>query len=85
METFVTAVMLLAMVAVGVFLIHRLNTQHDERVAVFPYGRSRSTVRGPAPSAPQKPRGRAGSGAGHRRDGGRGWLRPHRRTRTAGK
>ncbi|MFF1296968.1 MULTISPECIES: hypothetical protein [unclassified Streptomyces] len=34
METFVTAVMLLAMVAVGVLLIHRLNTQHDERIAV---------------------------------------------------
>ncbi|WP_405638729.1 hypothetical protein [Streptomyces sp. NBC_00019] len=89
METFVTAVVLLAMVAVGVLLIHLLNTQHDERISAFPYGRSRATVRGPAPSAPQEPRGRAGtSGAGHRReyrDGGRGRLRPRRRTRTAGK
>jgi hypothetical protein len=86
METFVTAAVLLAMVAVGVLLIHLLNDQHDERIAAFPYGRSRSAVRGLAPSAPQKLRGRAGtSGAGDRRDqrdGGRGRLRPRRRTRT---
>ena len=89
METFVAVMALLAMVAVGVLLIHLLNNQHDERIAVFHYGRSRSTVRGSAPSAPQKLRGRAGTnGAGDRRDhrdGGRGRLRPRRRTRTAGK
>lgn len=89
METFVTVIVLLAMVAVGVLLIHLLNNQHDERIIAFPYGRSRSTVRGPAPSAPQKARGRAGtSGTGDRRDhrdGGRGRLRPRRRTRTGEK
>lgn len=89
METFVAVMALLAMVAVGVLLIHLLNNQHDERIAVFHYGRSRSTVRGSAPSAPHKLRGRAGAhGAGDRRDhrdGGRGRLRPRRRTRTAGK
>jgi hypothetical protein len=83
METFVAVMALLAMVAVGVLLIHLLNNQHDERIAVFHYGRSRSAVRGAAPSAPQKLRGRAGTnGAGDHRDGGRGRLRPRRRTRT---
>ncbi len=89
METFVTVVVLLAMVAVGVLLIHLLNNQHDERITAFPYGRSRSAVRGPEPSDPQKARGRAGtSGTGDRRDdrdGGRGRLRPRRRTRAGGK
>ncbi|MFF4252071.1 hypothetical protein ACFY1L_12765 [Streptomyces sp. NPDC001663] len=45
METFVTAVVLSAMVAVGVLLIHLLNNQHDERIEAFHYGRSRSAVR----------------------------------------
>jgi hypothetical protein len=89
METFVTVVALVAMVALGAFLIHRLNNQHDERIATFHYGRSRPAARGPAPSAPQKVRGRAGtSGTGDRRDhrnGGRGRLRPRRRARTQGK
>jgi len=74
METFLTAVVLVATVALGVFLIHRLNNQHDERIADFPYGRSRPTVRGPAPSAPHRLRGWL-----------RPRLRPRRRTRTAGK
>ncbi|MGW7202831.1 hypothetical protein [Streptomyces sp. NPDC054837] len=86
METFVTVLVLLAMVAVGVLLIHLLNNQHAERITAFPYGRSRLAVRGPAPSDPQKARGRAGtSGTGDRRGGGRGRLRPRRRTRTGEK
>ena len=89
METFVAVMVLLAMVVVGVLLIHLLNNQHDERIAAFHYSRSRSAVRGLAPSAPQRHRGRGGtSGAGDRRDhrdGGRGRLRPRRRTRTGEK
>ncbi|MFJ2239326.1 hypothetical protein [Streptomyces sp. NPDC087859] len=89
METFVTVLVLLAMVAVGVLLIHLLNNQHAERITAFPYGRSRLAVRGAAPSDPQKARGRAGtSGTGDRRDhrdGGRGRLRPRRPTRTGEK
>jgi len=89
METFVIVVVLLAMVAVGVLLIHLLNNQHDERITAFPYGRPRPAVRGLAPSDPQKARGRAGtSGTGDRRDHrdrGRGRLRPRRRTRAGGK
>jgi hypothetical protein len=87
-ETFVTVLVLLAMGALGVFLIHRLNSQHDERISGFPYGRSLPTVRGPAPSTPRKVRGRTDPrtvGTGDRRDhrdGGRGRLRPRRPTRT---
>jgi hypothetical protein len=89
METFVAVMALLATVVVGVLLIHLLNNQHAARIAAFHYGRSRSAVRGSAPSAPQRLRGRAGtSGTGDRRDhrdGGRGRLRPQRRTRTGEK
>ncbi|MFI6663038.1 hypothetical protein ACIBL8_47045 [Streptomyces sp. NPDC050523] len=86
METFVAVTALLAMVVVGVLPIHLLNYQHDARIAAFRYGRARSAVRGATPSAPQKLRGRAGAnGVGDRRDhrdGGRGRLRPRRRTGT---
>lgn len=58
METFVTVIVLLAMVALGVLLIHLLNNQHDERIAAFHYGRSRPAARGPAPTVPRKVRGR---------------------------
>ncbi|MGW7240959.1 hypothetical protein [Streptomyces sp. NPDC054804] len=86
METFVTVVVLLAMVAVGVLLIHLLNNQHDDRISAFPYGRSRAVVQGPAPPARQKGRGRAGtSGTGDHRDGGHGRIRPQRRTRAGEK
>ncbi|GHC50279.1 hypothetical protein GCM10010507_27620 [Streptomyces cinnamoneus] len=37
METVVTLVVILAMVAAGALLIHRLNAQHDERIAGFHY------------------------------------------------
>jgi hypothetical protein len=78
METFVTVVALLAMVAVGVLLIHLLNNQHDERITAFPYGRSRSAVRGPAPSTPTEG-SRSWRNERHRRS-----PRPPRRgTRTA--
>jgi hypothetical protein len=85
MEIFVTVLVILAMIALGVLLIHLLNSQHGDRIAAFHYGRSASAVPGPGPSAPHKARGRAGaSGTGDRRDhrdGGRGRLRPRRRTR----
>lgn len=89
MEIFVTAGVILAMVALGARLIHLLNNQHDERIAAFHYNRARPAGRGPAPSAPRKVRGRAAtSGTDDRRDhrdGGRGRLRPRRRARTQGK
>lgn len=70
---FVTVVAILAVIALGALLIHRLNAQHGDRIAAFHYVRSGAPVQGPAPSAPRKARGR--------HHGGHGWLR--RRTRKA--
>ncbi|MFF3207600.1 MULTISPECIES: hypothetical protein [unclassified Streptomyces] len=55
-----TVIVILAMIALGMFLIHRLNSQHSERIAAFHYARSGMPVAGPAPSAPtpRKTRGR---------------------------
>ncbi|MFF3847163.1 hypothetical protein [Streptomyces sp. NPDC002328] len=58
METFVTVTVIIAMIALGVLLIHRLNSQHSDRIAAFHYGRSGTPVPGPAPSAPRKTGGR---------------------------
>ncbi|WP_327184303.1 hypothetical protein [Streptomyces sp. NBC_01334] len=52
METFVTVIVILGMIALGVFLIHRLNSQHSERIAAFHYARSGTPVAGPGPSPP---------------------------------
>ncbi|MFE7836500.1 hypothetical protein ACFU53_10720 [Streptomyces sp. NPDC057474] len=84
METFVTVIVIIAVIAFGVLLIHLLNSQHSDRIAVFHYGHSGMPVAGPTPSAPPKARGRARTtGTGRRRDhrdGGRGRLRLRRRT-----
>ncbi|MFE1028037.1 hypothetical protein ACFW5I_26295 [Streptomyces sp. NPDC058818] len=37
-EIFVTVIVVLAVVALGVLLIHLLNSQHAERIAAFRYG-----------------------------------------------
>ncbi|MFV0133165.1 hypothetical protein ACLGIH_07970 [Streptomyces sp. HMX87] len=86
METFVTVIALLALIALGAFLIHRLNSQRGDRITAFHYGRTGSVAQGPAPPAGRKARdGASGTGGtgGRRdhRDGGRGRLRPRRRTR----
>jgi hypothetical protein len=79
----VTIAAILALIVLGVLLIHRFDSQHDERITAFHYGRSRSPVRGRVPSVPQRARGRAGArGIGDRiehRDGGCGRPRPRRR------
>ena len=62
METFVTALVILAMIALGVFLIHLLDAQHGHRGAAFHYGRSGTPVAGPAVSTPRKARGGSGTG-----------------------
>ncbi|MDF3146754.1 hypothetical protein, partial [Streptomyces sp. T21Q-yed] len=67
--TFLTVIVVLAMIAFGVLLIHLLNSQHSDRVAAFHYGRYGMPVPGPAPSAPRKSHGRArASGTAGRRD-----------------
>ncbi|MFI6855657.1 hypothetical protein [Streptomyces sp. NPDC050416] len=68
METFVTVAAILGMIALGVFLIHQLNSQHSDRIAAFHYGRSGLPVSGPAPAAGRKTRGRF-SRIGTRRPG----------------
>jgi hypothetical protein len=77
-ETFVSVAVILGMIALGVFLIHQLNSQHNNRIAAFHYGRSGMPVAG---RAPHKARGRAGTGGTGRRPGGRGrfsWRRPRK-------
>ncbi|MFD3498949.1 hypothetical protein ACFWWT_38325 [Streptomyces sp. NPDC058676] len=56
MEVIVTVVVILAMTAVGVYLIRRLNAQHDERIAAFHYGSPRPALRVPVPTRPWKTR-----------------------------
>lgn len=84
-DILVTVIVLLAVIAAGVFLIHRLNSLHGDRGAAFHYGRGgvvapdRRTDEGPA----VRRRDSAANDAGERRDrggGGRGRLRPRRRT-----
>ena len=86
METFVTVITILAMIALGVLLIHLLNSQHSDRMTAFHYGRSGMPVPGPAPSALRKAHGRARvSGTAGRRnrrdDGSHGPGRPIQRHR----
>lgn len=86
-ETFVTVLVILAMIAFGAYLIRRLNSQHGERTAGFHYGHSGMPLGGPTPSAPRKGRGRGRVGTGSvgrrrdHRDGGRGRLRTRRHIR----
>ncbi|MFE0415012.1 hypothetical protein [Streptomyces tendae] len=89
MDILVTVIVLLAVIAAGAFLIHRLNSQHGDRGAAFHYGRGgvvapdRKTDEGPAARrrAPRSdgPADDAGARRG-RGSGGRGRLRPRRRT-----
>ncbi|TSB19691.1 hypothetical protein [Streptomyces benahoarensis] len=37
METVITVAVIILMIAMGMFLIHLLNAQHDERIAAFHY------------------------------------------------
>jgi hypothetical protein len=36
-ETVITVAVIITIVIAGMFLIHRLNTQHDERITAFHY------------------------------------------------
>ena len=88
MGAIVTVAVILAMIAAGGILIHLLNVQHDERVAVYPYSRFRMGRRGRTPSKPMAPTAQHPGLVGtppardtrrDHRDGGRGRLRPRRR------
>ncbi|KOU60798.1 hypothetical protein ADK57_29130 [Streptomyces sp. MMG1533] len=54
MEIFVTVAVILAMIALGVLLIHLLNSQHDQRIAAFRYSSPRPALRVPAAPRPWK-------------------------------
>ena len=83
METFLTVIVIIAVIAFGALLIHQLNSQHSDRISAFHYGHFGMPVAGPPPSAPRKARVRAGTtGTGRRRDAGRGRLRHRLRRRT---
>jgi hypothetical protein len=64
MDIVVTVIVLLAVIAMGAFLIHRLNAQHGDRTAAFHYGRGgmvapdRDTTEGRTPRRTEAPRPR---------------------------
>ncbi|MEV7083020.1 hypothetical protein AB0N88_31490 [Streptomyces sp. NPDC093516] len=81
-QTFLTVVAILAMIAFGALLIRLLNTQHGDRATAFHYGRSGMPV--PGPSAPRKAHGRAAASdtTGDRDRPDDGPRRPSRRHST---
>ncbi|MBC3983326.1 hypothetical protein H8N01_12335 [Streptomyces sp. AC536] len=85
MEILVTVCVIAAMIALGMLVIHQLNAQHEDRIALFPYGRSRRGGASPARPSHPAPDHTGGRGAGHsrrdHRDGGRGRFRARRRAR----
>ncbi|MCT9079356.1 hypothetical protein [Streptomyces fulvoviolaceus] len=54
METFVTVVVILVVIALGLFFLHQLKSQGSDTTGSFHYGRSGTPLPGPAP---RKPRG----------------------------
>ncbi|MEU7578683.1 hypothetical protein AB0B50_13860 [Streptomyces sp. NPDC041068] len=86
MDTGITVAAMLAMIALGAFVIHLLNAQHSERIALHQYSRRLPGRLGAhSPTRPQ-PDGTPPPAVRPRRDhrdGGRGRLRPRRRTNRA--
>ncbi|GAA4660784.1 hypothetical protein [Streptomyces buecherae] len=41
MEILITVFVIAAMIALGMLVIHQLNAQHEDRIAHYPYDRSR--------------------------------------------
>ncbi|MBZ9643193.1 hypothetical protein [Streptomyces sp. PSKA30] len=60
METAVTVAVIVFVIIAGMFLIHRLNAQHDERIGAFHYsdalpGIGRRTRKSPHATVPKGP------------------------------
>ncbi|GGV19581.1 hypothetical protein [Streptomyces spectabilis] len=88
MDTGITVAAVLAMIALGAFLIHLLNDQHADRIALRQYARrlpGRSGSHSPAQPQPDSTAPPAVRARRDHRDGGRGRLRPRRRTNRAAK
>ncbi|MGN9759155.1 hypothetical protein [Streptomyces sp. SD31] len=74
METAVTVAVIIFVIIAGMFLIHRLNAQHDERIGAFRYSdalpgigrRTRKSSRAPAPKVPPADATRREHGEGSR-------------------
>ena len=85
-----TVAVFLVLIAAATYVLHRLNAQHAERIALRSYGRPPSGGRADAPgngdsAQPSPPPPAPPAEHTHRdhRDGGRGRFRPRRRTRGA--
>ncbi|MFD9791071.1 hypothetical protein ACFWXK_08970 [Streptomyces sp. NPDC059070] len=85
MTTALTILVMVLLVIGAARLIHRLNAQHTERIALHRYSRFAPGRRGDPGSAAQPVPGRSQPPAAptrrDQRDGGRGRLRPRRRIR----
>ncbi|MFF5018638.1 hypothetical protein [Streptomyces sp. NPDC001165] len=60
METVVTVAVIIFVIVAGMFLIHRLNVQHDERIGAFRYsdalpGIGRRPRKSPRATVPKSP------------------------------
>ncbi|MFJ9176722.1 hypothetical protein [Streptomyces sp. NPDC102360] len=90
MDAFLTVAALLALIAVAASVIHRMNSQHAERIALHTYSRFLPGRRAPTDPAdrlahPVPPPAGKGGRRDHR-DGGRGRFRARRhRDRTTHK
>ncbi|MEV1079681.1 hypothetical protein ACWD1Y_38990 [Streptomyces sp. NPDC002814] len=83
MNTFLTAAAFIVLIAVAAYVIHRLNLQHADRIAVHRYTAALPGRRGRVtPQPPVEPDRSESPTAGERRDhrdGGRGRFPPRRR------
>ena len=84
MDALLTTVALLVLIAMGAYLIHRLNAQHAERIALRTYRRflpGRRTPGEPADAGtlPAQPPPTVPADRHDHRDGGRGRFRARRR------
>ena len=80
MNAFLTAAAFIVLIAAGAYVIHRLNIQHADRIAVRRYGAPLPGRRTPQP--PVGPDRSESPTTGERRDhrdGGRGRFPPRRR------
>ncbi|UGY94083.1 hypothetical protein [Streptomyces gobiensis] len=73
METVITVAVILAVITLGALLIHRLNAQRDERIAVFRYSRVLPGLGGRRPKRRRQPGPAGPPGVNtHREHHGRG-------------
>jgi hypothetical protein len=85
MNAFLTTAVFIVLIAAAAYVIHRLNIQHADRIAVHRYSTALPGRRGRGtPQPPLEPDPSESPTAGERRDhrdGGRGLLTPRSRSR----